>query len=215
MFFAQKIYYFNKPLILTTNSELYCQDFPEAREYFQLKGASQENYKIAFDQIGSNLISGVIIEDQSQKTLQHEMYEFYKPMEAGGGVVINEDNNILMIFRRGKWDLPKGKCDEGEQIENCALREVSEETGLQQLELGEKICDTFHVYAQNGENLLKCTSWYKMTGTKTEELIPQAEENILEAKWIASKDLEFVVSRTYEAIKEVLENAGIYSAADS
>ena len=136
------------------------------------------------------------------------MYEIYEPIDAGGGVVMNEDGAVLMIYRRGKWDLPKGKRDDGEDIAQCALREVSEETGLHKLQLKDKICDTYHVYAQNGQQLLKCTSWYKMQGTSAETLTPQKEENIEQAKWIAEKNMGQVVYKSYEAIREVLQQSG-------
>jgi 8-oxo-dGTP pyrophosphatase MutT (NUDIX family) len=130
-------------------------------------------------------------------------------VDAAGGVVMNEDKDVLMIYRRGKWDLPKGKRDDGEEIDYCALREVTEETGLHELKLNDKICDTYHVYAQNGQNLLKCTAWYKMEGTRNETLVPQKEENILEARWIANNDLGPIVYKSYEAIREVLTEAGL------
>ena len=133
----------------------------------------------------------------------------YSPIEAAGGVAYNEHGSILMIFRRGKWDLPKGKLDKGENIEECALREVMEETGLTHLTLGEKICDTYHIYTQNNEDYLKSTRWYKMGGTETDELKPQKEENILEARWVGEKELGTLALRTYEAIREVLHVAGL------
>ena len=114
-----------------------------------------------------------------------------------------------MIYRRGKWDLPKGKRDDGEEIDYCALREVSEETGLQQLTLGDKICDTYHVYAQNGQSLLKCTAWFKMFGSSKEKLVPQKEENILDARWINIREMGPVVFKSYEAIREVLHAAEV------
>jgi 8-oxo-dGTP pyrophosphatase MutT (NUDIX family) len=152
---------------------------------------------------------GAIIEDVSPSSLQEELYDLYKPVDAGGGVVKNESGHVLMIYRRGKWDLPKGKLDDGEDIADCAIREVSEETGLQKITLGREICHTYHVYSQNKKNLLKCTTWYHMTGSSTELLVPQKEENILEARWIASADLSPIVYKSYDAIREVLELAGV------
>lgn len=148
MYFEQKIYYNNKPLILTNDTREYKSHNPIASGYMGFTGAFPRNFRLAFqhlDKIGS---LGVIIEDISPASLQKELHALYEPIEAGGGVVENEEGDILMIYRRGKWDLPKGKRDDGEDIAACALREVAEETGLQQLQLGEKICDTFHIYSQ-------------------------------------------------------------------
>lgn len=209
MSFTQKIYYNNKPLILTTDSKRYIQEHPIAGGYMLFEGAFSRNYRLATQHLEKITSLGAIIEDESQRSLQKELHVLYAPIDAGGGVVFNEDGSVLMIFRRGKWDLPKGKRDDGEAIDYCALREVSEETGLQKLTLGEKICDTYHVYSQFGQNLLKCTTWFTMYGTSHEKLVPQKEENILEAKWIKNSQMGPVVFKSYEAIREVLKQAGV------
>ncbi|HYD20345.1 MAG TPA: NUDIX domain-containing protein [Flavipsychrobacter sp.] len=209
MSFAQKIYYNNKPLILTTDSKEYIKEHTIAAGYMLFTGAFIRNFRLAVQHLEKITALGAIIEDDSEKSLQKELYNLYNPIAAGGGVVFNEDGAVLMIYRRGKWDLPKGKCDEGEEIDYCALREVSEETGLQQLTLGEKVCDTYHVYSQNGQSLLKCTTWFAMYGTTHEKLTPQKEENILEAKWIHPSNMGPVVFKSYEAIREVLREAGV------
>lgn len=207
--FVQKIYYNNKPLILTTNKDAYLDEYPVAEGYISFIGAFPRHYRLAIEHLDKPGTMGAIIEDISEKSLQSELHDIYQPIDAGGGLVFNEAGQVLMIFRRGKWDLPKGKRDDGEAIDYCALREVSEETGLQQLTLGEKICDTYHVYAQNKENLLKHTVWFRMYGTHKEKLVPQKEENILEAKWVDEKNLGPVVFKAYDAIKEVLTRAGL------
>ncbi len=209
MYFEQKIYYNNKPLILTNNAREYKHIHHAGSRYLSLAGALPDNFKQGFQQLDKPHIEGVIIEDESQTALQSELYKLYEPIEAGGGVVENEHGDILMIYRRGKWDLPKGKRDDGEDIAECAIREVTEETGLQQLHLIEKICDTYHIYSQNKQNLLKCTSWYRMKGSSLEQPQPQAEENILEAKWIAIRDIKPLLNKTYEAIREVLQQSGL------
>lgn len=209
MFYAQKVYYNNKPLILTNDKSSYIRQHPVAEGYLAFTGAFPRNYRLAFDHLGKFATFGAIIEDISQQSLQEELYALYTPVDAAGGVVQNEDGDVLMIYRRGKWDLPKGKCDEGEEIAECALREVAEETGLAGLSLKEKICDTYHVYIQNGQNLLKHTVWYRMGGSKQDKLVPQKEENILEVRWIAEGDLGPILLKSYEAIREVLFQAGM------
>jgi 8-oxo-dGTP pyrophosphatase MutT (NUDIX family) len=209
MYFAQKIYYNNKPLILTNDAREYKASQPLSSGYISFTGAFSRNFRLAFQHLDKVGTLGAVIEDISPASLQKELHALYEPIDAGGGVVENEAGDILMIYRRGKWDLPKGKRDEGENIADCALREVSEETGLQQLQLGEKICDTYHIYSQKKQNLLKCTTWYKMKGTSKETPTPQAEENILEAKWIATKELKPLMYKSYDAIREVLQQSGV------
>lgn len=208
MEFAQKIYYNNKPLIITTSSQQYIASHPVAAGYLAFTGASMHNYQLATGHLDKAGTLGAMIEDASADSLRKELYSIYEPIDAGGGVVLNEDGAVLMIYRRGKWDLPKGKRDEGEDIAACALREVSEETGLVELELAEKICDTYHIYSQNKQNLLKRTTWYRMEGTAAEALVPQKEENILEAKWIKPDALAEYAYKSYDAIREVLLQAG-------
>lgn len=209
MDFVQKIYINDKPLILTTNADEYISANPIASGYIRFVGAFPRSFRLAVEHINKRGTLGAIIEDFSERNLVEELEAIYKPIDAGGGVVENEDGDVLMIFRRGKWDLPKGKLDDGETIDECAIREVSEETGLNKLKLGEKICDTYHVYSQKKQSLLKRTAWYKMKGTTKEQPQPQAEENIQEAKWVPQDELAPLVYKSYEAIKEVMRQAGV------
>ncbi len=209
MYFKQKIYFNNKPLILTDDAAAYIKEHPVAAGYMALTGAFSRNYRLSITHLEKPRTLGAIIEDISPKSLQEELHKIYKPIDAGGGVVFNERQEVLMIFRRGKWDLPKGKRDDGEDIADCALREVCEETGLEKVKLGNKICDTYHVYAQNRESLLKHTAWYAMEASSKEKLSPQAEENILEARWIAESKLQPILNKAYDAVKEVLAAAGV------
>lgn len=209
MDFAQKIYINNKPLILTTNAKAYIAEHPIAGGYIHFIGAFPRHFRLSVDHINKPGTLGAIIEDEFEKSLTEELHNIYTPIDAGGGVVKNEKGEVLMIYRRGKWDLPKGKRDDGEKIDECAIREVSEETGLEKLKLGDKICDTYHVYAQKGQKLLKRTAWYNMTGTSKEQPTPQEEENIEEVRWIAQNELAPFAYRSYEAIREVMQQAGV------
>jgi 8-oxo-dGTP pyrophosphatase MutT (NUDIX family) len=209
MNFSQKIYYNDKPIILTTDKEAYISEDVMAGDYDFFTGATPRSFMLALQELERPGIRGVIIEDASEESLLEQLHAMYTPIHAGGGVTYNEQGEILMIYRRGKWDLPKGKQDLGEEIDECALREVSEETGLQNLALGEKICDTYHIYSQNNEHLLKQTAWYKMMGSATDKLRPQKEENIIEARWVSEKDMAPLLARSYEAIREVLRAAGV------
>jgi 8-oxo-dGTP pyrophosphatase MutT (NUDIX family) len=209
MNFSQKIYYNDKPLILTTDMEAYMEANPVAEMYQFFSGATLKSFTQALQFMDRPGNAGAIIEDVSDIALQDQLHAMYRPIMAGGGLVYNEEGALLMIYRRGKWDLPKGKLDEGENIAECALREVTEETGLQQLRLGEKLIDSFHIYLQDGEQYLKQTVWYIMHGSSTDLLKPQKEENIMEARWVAEKELGTYSSRSYEAIREVLKAAGL------
>lgn len=129
----------------------------------------------------------------------------YKLVLAGGGIVRNKKEKILFIYRNGRWDLPKGKAEEGELIEETALREVKEECGLQDLHLKDHIIDTYHTYDLKGSRKLKKTSWYSMY-SEDKDLIPQTEEGITKIKWVKpEKDkMEKIYNNTYPSILDVL-----------
>lgn len=207
MNFIRKIYINNKPLILTNSADYYIMHNPVASGYMLAKGAFKRNFRILQQHLKAWGSIGAIIEDISVNTLHNCLFEVYEPMEAAGGVVCNDNQEILMIYRRGKWDLPKGKKEDGESNEQCAIREVMEETGLEQIELDRKIHTTYHVYSHNMKEVLKTTCWYMMKVKGKPLLMPQEEENILEAKWISIKELEYYLGQTYEGIKEVVRKA--------
>lgn len=124
---------------------------------------------------------------------------------AAGGIVENEEGKILLQYRRGKWDLPKGKLDEGETLEECAVREVEEETGLHDIQLGEPVGITHHQYMEKGINIHKETHWYAMKVSGSQQLIPQTEEDILELRWVAENELQPYLSNTFANIIEIIE----------
>lgn len=124
---------------------------------------------------------------------------------AAGGIVENEERKILFQFRRGKWDLPKGKLDEGETLEECAIREVEEETGLKNIELGELIDVTLHYYTENGKPIEKETHWFAMKVSGEQELTPQVEEDITELRWVAENELEDYLSNSFDNIVQITE----------
>lgn len=131
-----------------------------------------------------------------------------KKITAGGGIVTNDKQQVLLIFRKGSWDLPKGKLDKGETIEDCAVREVEEETGLTDVQLGDFIGTTLHVYEEKGKTINKTTYWYFMSVAGKQKLIPQAEESITDIKWIAPDKLKTKLKDTYQTIKDIMIEAG-------
>ncbi len=127
-------------------------------------------------------------------------------LDAAGGYVTNPASQLLVFFRRGSWDLPKGKIDPGETPEQAAVREVQEETGLQSIQLGPFLAHTWHTYSQRGERVLKCTWWYRMTTTDT-QLTPQTEEDIEEIRWVDAQAWLATGPVVYASIRELLELA--------
>ena len=133
----------------------------------------------------------------------------YTEVNAAGGLVTNENGEFLLIRRSGLWDLPKGHQEPSEPLEQTAVREVEEETGLRNLLLGEYICTTDHCYFRNGQWHLKHTWWYRMLSEGDARLIPQTEEGISEVRWVTKSELPSYLCQTYPTIIEVFRTAGL------
>jgi ADP-ribose pyrophosphatase YjhB (NUDIX family) len=146
--------------------------------------------------------------DDVELTYKKLCAEFLE-VNAGGGLVSNRRGDFLLISRNGLWDLPKGHQDPGEDISVTALREVQEETGIDELELRELICITDHCYKRNGIWHLKHTWWYDMLYTNPTDLTPQREEDIAQAAWVAKSSLPPYLLNTYPSILEVFREAKV------
>lgn len=149
------------------------------------------------DRLTVNLPSPADIDPYLEALRQHFTW-----VEAAGGVVGNAAGEVLLMHRRGVWDLPKGKLDVGETPETAALREITEETGLSQLALGPLLCHTYHVYYGWETWWLKRTYWYRVTAVGSEKLVPQASEDISELRWVSVGQLSDFP--TYATLQDVL-----------
>ena len=146
--------------------------------------------------------------DDIEATYRKICSEFIE-VNAGGGLVSNRRGDFLLINRNGLWDLPKGHQDPGEPIDTTALREVQEETGIDNLELRVLICITDHCYRRNEKWHLKHTWWYSVLYTDPTDLTPQKEEDIAKAAWVAKSSLPPYLTNTYPSIVEVFREAKV------
>jgi NUDIX domain len=137
--------------------------------------------------------------------LWSEFKSLFHYIPAAGGLVKNPDNKYLIIKRNEIWDLPKGKMEKGESFEETALREVSEECGLDSLILGDLITTTYHTYKIDGKPVLKETKWYNMMISENQKTTPQLKEGITDIKWVSEGGFGFIHKNTFASIKEVLE----------
>lgn len=156
----------------------------------------------------TNRFDEVILYHPEVKKLVKDFESLFSVVKAAGGLVKDESNKVLMIYRRGHWDLPKGKLDKGEKKKAAAVREVEEETGISSITLKKRIMTTRHTFRnKSGKRVLKKTYWYKMKAPN-QALVPQSAEDIEKAEWHdLSKGLNYK-EPVYGNIVDVLERAG-------
>jgi len=152
------------------------------------------------------------------KQLKRDVKALFTVVEAAGGVVKNEEGEILFIHRRGRWDLPKGKINYELKIKNYefkkpqsewrkseAVREVREETGIGEVKVIRKMKPTYHVYHEKGALMLKKSFWFEMSAPKAQKLVPQLEEDIRYVRWFKPEELETVLENTFGSLREMIE----------
>ncbi len=200
-----KIYFNDKRLFLCDVVDALLEPFMHHDDAVFIDEFSPQAIKSMIHEMEQPKIHAGILLHTNLDELQKAFWKKFTVIQAGGGLVLNNKKELLMIFRRAKWDLPKGKLDAGETIEQCALREVEEETGLQNILLGEHLLTTYHTYHESGKFILKESHWYNMQISDEQVLVPQAAEDIAEARWVSQQQLPELLSNTFPSIKDVLE----------
>lgn len=146
----------------------------------------------------------VIVLHNDPSRVLHKVEQLTKVIEAAGGAVRNADGKLLMIYRRDKWDLPKGKLDKGETPEQAAVREVEEECGVSGLKIVRPLQTTYHTYKEGEQIILKKTWWYEMTTADTKPLVPQTEEGISKVEWRDERGVSEAMEETFHSVEEVV-----------
>ena len=194
-----KVFIKNKPLFIIENDE----DISILDYQFVYLVNNKEDREIVLDKHSSSE-SNIYVQGDSFDEVWKLFFGRYKTVQAAGGVVMNNKNQVLFIFRNGFWDLPKGKVEDGEAIEIAAAREVEEECGISKPSLIIKLLVTYHTYDTYGENCIKPTHWYLMQYDGNEELLPQEEEGITDVQWINQDDIASKMLNTFGSIIDVI-----------
>lgn len=200
-----KIYFDNKPLFLSSEIGNTLTNWATKNIFFVEDISTTSVRVIINDMQKEKYAAGIVLHPDADHLLSLFKKEFVL-IKAAGGLVSGDNNTILLIFRRGTWDLPKGKLDEGETLEACAVREVEEETGLKSIGLGQKITTTYHTYVEKGKHILKESHWFLMHTKGTETLKPQTEEDIEKCEWADPRNLHPYLSNIHAAIIDVLND---------
>ena len=204
-----KIYFNDKPLFL-------CDRLTD-----EIKVYAHHDDAVLIDEFSHPAVNSMIHEMRREKvhagifihpdfaTLQKAFWRKFVLVKAAGGLAGNGEGQYLFMVRRGKWDLPKGKLDPGETLEQCAVREVGEETGLQKVRLGAPLLVTYHTYDENGKHILKETHWFRMDADGNQIITPQQEEQITRLEWAGEKERAVIIKNTFPSIIDVMHAAGL------
>lgn len=193
--------------VFVNEKKLTISKYPEDMEK-KLRFEGFATLEIAVDLLQNTSCPELNVYGENIEEIWEDFTHMFKVIEAAGGVVSNKNNEILFIHRIGRWDLPKGKIEKGESLEQAALREIEEETGLSELILEEFLNNTFHIYTErNGDKILKTTYWFRMKYVGNETPKPQIEEGISEVSWKNQEAIsKEVLPMTFKNIKLILND---------
>jgi ADP-ribose pyrophosphatase YjhB (NUDIX family) len=192
-----KVFVNDAPLVLTNKLSETVNG-----EYFPLNGTA---INTAIDALAKKKLPAAYIYHPNHEEI---LKKFTKkiPLEvAAGGVVTNKEGKVLFIYRNDKWDLPKGRLDKGETLEECAIREVAEETGVEGLKIENYLKTTYHVFKKRGKYMLKEVHWYAMKTSYKGKLVGQKSENIEKVKWKGPHKIKKALENSYTNIKSLFE----------
>lgn len=169
-----------------------------------LESPSEDSFLEHLNQLETSKLNSLNIVTNQRDIYMNLITAKYKVIEAAGGIIENENKELLFIYRRGKWDLPKGKMEPNESPEACAVREIEEETGVEHLNLIKKLTDTYHIYDTYGEDVLKISHWYALKSHTAQQLSPQTEEDITDIRWFTRADLHIPLANTFPTISDLV-----------
>lgn len=183
----------DKPILLTTNVE--------KEDGFKNYLLSSVHIGKVIKQLNSSKLKEVRLIGKNDNKLIKKFLKLLPNVIAGGGKVYNEEGDILFIYRNSKWDLPKGKVEKNETIENTALREVEEETGVRGLEIIKPLDTTYHIFKRHGKYKIKITYWFAMKTKFDGILQPQQNEGITKVEWLSPLETKKALENSYANIK--------------
>lgn len=200
-----KIYFGEKPLFLCDSIDETLEPYVHHDDGVFIDELDSHTVKTMIHEMEQPAVHAGVFFHTDLAKLQKEFFKKFTIIKAGGGLVVNEKQEILLIFRRGKWDMPKGKLDDHETIEQCSVREVEEETGLKNVQLDEALTITYHTYHEGSKFILKESHWYTMHVSGQQQLEPQKEEGIDQVIWVSKEELADYRDKVFPSVAGVIE----------
>lgn len=186
----------DKPIVLTTSEE--------AGKHFKSYPLKGINIRKVIKELSKTDLHEIRLVHKKEKKLLEKFLKLLPNVIAGGGKVYNDRGEVLFIFRNDKWDLPKGKAERREPIDQAALREVEEETGVKDLKITKPLEMTYHIFKRNGRYKIKVTYWFEMHTSYDGKLIPQENEGITKVKWLNKKQTAKALENSYANIRALV-----------
>lgn len=199
-----KVYFNDKPLFLCDDVDATLQPYVHHDDAVFIDELNLHTIKSMIHEMQETEVHAGVFFHKNLEELKTSFFKKFTLIKAAGGFVLNENDEVLLMFRRGKWDLPKGKLDKGEKPEQGAIRETEEETGLKNISLLSHLLNTYHTYHEGSRYILKETFWYKMKVKGEQNLQPQAEEQITNLEWANEKSLDKYLPHSFPSVKDVL-----------
>jgi ADP-ribose pyrophosphatase YjhB (NUDIX family) len=191
-----KVFVNDKPIILTTE----VSNDKHAKNYL-LK--SVNIYKV-IKELNSNKLDAIYLIGKKEEKLVKQFLKKLPNVIAGGGKVLNDKGEILFIYRNDKWDLPKGKAERKESIEETSIREVEEETGIKDLKIVKPLDTTYHIFKRNGRHKIKVTYWFEMYTTYKGTFTPEESEGITKVAWLDAEQTNKALENSYANIRALI-----------
>jgi 8-oxo-dGTP pyrophosphatase MutT (NUDIX family) len=129
---------------------------------------------------------------------------YFTEVGAAGGLVKHTSGRYLFIEKKGKLDLPKGHIEPGEEADVCALREVSEECGINGHLIVKPITPSYHTYSWEGISYLKKTNWFLMSYDGDMITEPQIDEGITKVIWLFPDELNTIKGNAWLSLMDLI-----------
>ena len=205
-----KIYINQKPLFLCDAIDDVIEPYIHRDDTIYMDEMNIHATKSIIHELQQDPIHAAVYQHKNLDELKKVFFKRFTLVVAAGGFITNEKGQYLMIFRRGKWDLPKGKLDNGETLEECAVREVKEETGLGDVQLLSPLITTYHSYEEGTHHMLKESHWFRMNASEKQKLIPQEEEHIEKIVWAKPSETDVYMKNSFPSVADVVKKALSY-----